>query len=155
MSEQAKDQNRLSDARVVVYGEPQVKTVTPHSGPNAGKEVDVLSVRVRQDHAERLPDGTWEKKDSDWFDLQSYNPHAKELAAMLKDGMALRVSGIVQEREYTGKDGQQHQAKSIAANSLAIDMLQPGLKGVTFEKPIHREQAPAKQSKGKDVAMER
>ena len=36
-------QNRAQDLRVVVYGEPSVSTITPKSGENVGKQVDVLN----------------------------------------------------------------------------------------------------------------
>ena len=93
-------QNRAQDLRVVVYGEPSVSTITPKSGENVGKQVDVLNLNVYKPKAEKDQDGKWKKLDPDFFKLQLFSEHAKAIAPLLKDGLALRVSGLIKEDTF-------------------------------------------------------
>lgn len=138
--------SRVSDHRVIIYGEPKVETITPRSGPNAGKQVNVLTVRGYHPTAERLPDGTFKEKDPVWYDLKLYDREAEMIKPFLKDGLALRVGGSVRTHAWTGKDGKERQDAEISLYSVAVDLKQRGLKGIDFEKPVRKEktqEAPA------------
>ena len=130
---------RVSDHRVIIYGEPKVETITPKTGPNAGRQVNVLTVRGYHPTAERQPDGSFKEKDPLWYDLRLYDQHAQQIKSFLKDGMALRVSGSVKTHTWTGKDGKERQGTEIALSSVAVDLKQRGLKGIDFEKPVKKE----------------
>lgn len=120
MSEQ---KERVSDYRVICYGEPKISSIVPKSGPNAGHEVKVLTVRGYHPVSEKQADGTFKQKDPVWHDLKLFNQSADLVAPLIKDGMALRVSGSLQDHAFTGK------------NSLSVDLMQRGLKSLDFEKP--------------------
>ena len=139
-------QNRAQDLRVVVYGEPSVSTITPKSGENAGKQVDVLNLNVYKPKAEKDQDGKWKKLDPDFFKLQLFSEHAKAIAPLLKDGLALRVSGLIKEDSFQGRDGQQKIAKSILVNNIAIDLLQRGINAIDFQKPMKLENTKVKET---------
>ena len=56
-----KNENRVSDLRVVCYGEASIKKILPKSGNNAGKEITVLSMRAYHPKSVRKPDGTFDQ----------------------------------------------------------------------------------------------
>ena len=132
MSEQ---KEKVSDYRVICYGEPKVSSIVPKSGPNAGQEVKVLTVRGYHPVSERQEDGTFKQKDPVWHDLKLFHQNADLAASLIKDGLALRVSGALQDHAFTGKDGKEHHSSVLTLNSLSVDLMQRGLKGLDFEKP--------------------
>lgn len=141
-----------NDMRVVVYGEPNVSTITPKTGDNAGKQIDVLNINVYKPNSARQPDGSWKQLDSDWYKLQLFSEHAKEISPLIKDGLALRVSGLIKENTFQGKDGQTKTSKNIVVNNIAVDLLQRGIKGIDFEKKNREQQQTV--SKAKEPSME-
>lgn len=132
MSEQ---NEKVSDYRVICFGEPKVSSIVPKSGANAGKEIKVLSMRAFHPVAVRKEDGTFEEKESLWFDLKLFDDNSDLLSGFLKDGLVLRVSGEVKKRTWQGKDGKEHESADLNLYSLAVDLKQRGLKGIVFEKP--------------------
>ena len=60
------------------------------------------------------------------------------MAPLIKDGMALRVSGSLQDHAFTGKDGKEHHSSILTLNSLSVDLMQRGLKSLDFEKPVKK-----------------
>lgn len=133
MSEQ---KERVSDYRVICYGEPKISSIVPKSGPNAGHEVKVLTVRGYHPVSEKQADGTFEEKESLWFDLKLFDDNAELLSGFLKDGLVLRVSGEIKKRTWQGKDGKEHESADLNLYSLAVDLKQRGLKGIFYEKPL-------------------
>ena len=134
-----------NDLRVIVYGEPNIATITPKSGENAGKQIDVLNINVYKPNASKQPDGSWKQMDSDWYKLQLFSEHAKEISPLIKDGLALRVSGLIKENTFQGKDGQTKTSKNIVVNNIAVDLLQRGIKGIDFEKKNREQQVNKKE----------
>ena len=130
------DQNeKVSDYRVICFGEPKITGIVPKSGANAGKEIKVLSMRAFHPVSVRKEDGTFEEKESLWFDLKLFDDSAELLSGFLKDGLVLRVSGEIKKRTWQGKDGREHESADLNLYSLAVDLKQRGLKGIVFEKP--------------------
>lgn len=130
---------KVSDHRVICYGEASVQIIVPKSGINAGKETPVLSMKAFHPVNVRKEDGTFDEKEPIWYDMKLYDSNAKLISSFLKDGLVLRVSGEVKPRTWTGRDGQERQSKDLILYSLAIDIKQRGLKTVVFEKPLKKE----------------
>lgn len=128
------DLNKINDFRVIVYGDTKVNSIVPKSGVNAGKNIDVLTLEVYKPKAEKQPDGSWKKLDSEFYKIELYSQYASTVASMITSGIALRVSGTIKESEYTNKEGEKKTSKTIVADSLAVDLLQKGLKEIKFEK---------------------
>lgn len=135
MSEQ---KERVSDYRVICYGDPKVSSIVPKSGPNAGHEVKVLTVRGYHLVSEKQADGSFKQKDSIWHDLKLFNQNADLVSTLIKDGMAIRVSGSLQAHTFTGKDGKEYHNSVLTLNSLSVDLMQRGLKSLDFEKPTKK-----------------
>ena len=127
---------KVSDFRIICYGEHVVQKITPKSGDNAGKEVTVLTIRGFHPVNIRKDDGTFEEQDPKWFDLKLFDNNAELLSTFFKDGIVLRVSGEIKDKVWTGKDGKERNSSEITLYSVAIDIKQKGLKGIMFEKPI-------------------
>ncbi len=132
------DKKTASDLRVICHGEPQIKTITPKSGTNEGKEVSVLCFRAYHPVAEKQQDGSFNSKDPEWYSLQLFDNKAQEIGKFIKDGLVLRVSGEVKEREYTDKNGQKQIGRDLNVYSLAVDLKQRGLKNIDFQKPASK-----------------
>ena len=128
------DLNKINDFRVIVYGDTKVNSIVPKSGVNAGKNIDVLTLDVYKPKAEKQPDGSWKKLDSEFYKIELYSQYASTVTSMITSGIALRVSGTIKESEYTNKEGEKKTSKTIVADSLAVDLLQKGLKEIKFEK---------------------
>lgn len=146
---------RVSDHRVIIYGEPKMETITPRSGPNAGKEVNVLTVRGYHPTAERLPDGSFKEKEPVWYDMKLYDREAEMIKPFLKDGLALRVAGAVRTHTWTGRDGKERQGQEISLSSVSVDLKQRGLKGIDFEKPVRKEKTQEAPQQSAPAEMER
>ena len=136
MSEQ---NEKVSDYRVLCYGEATIQVITPKNGTNAGKDVKVLTSRVFHPVSVRNNDGTFTEQEPIWYDLKLFDNSVDLLKDFFKDGLVLRVSGEIKKRSWVGKDGKERHGADLMAYTVAIDIKQRGLKSVVFEKPIKKE----------------
>ena len=144
--------DKVQNYKIYVYREPELNTIVPKTGKNAGKEIDVLSVKVLHRNYEIDPtSGDFIKKDPTFMTLKKYGDakdNVKQLASLIQPGMQLRVSGSLTSHEYEFKDqktGQMRKqtALELNANNLMLDLSQKGLKGINFEQQKQNEQTQA------------
>lgn len=141
--------DKVQNYKTYVYREPELNTIVPKSGKNAGKEIDVLSVKVLHRNYEIDPtSGDFIKKDPTFMTLKKYGDakeNVKQLASLIQPGMQLRVSGSLTSHEYEFKDQKtgemrKQTALELNANNLMLDLSQKGLKGINFEQQKQNEQ---------------
>lgn len=146
---QQQPSDKVQNYKIYVYREPELNTIVPKSGKNAGKEIDVLSVKVLHRNYEIDPtSGDFIKKDPTFITLKKYGDekdNVRQLASLIQPGMQLRVSGSLTSHEYEFKDqktGQMRKqtALELNANNLMLDLSQKGLKGINFEQQKQNEQ---------------
>ena len=141
--------DKVQNYKIYVYREPELNTIVPKTGKNAGKEIDELSVKVLHRNYEIDPtSGDFIKKDPTFMTLKKYGDakdNVKQLASLIQPGKQLRVSGPLTSHEYEFKDqktGQMRKqtALELNANNLMLDLSQKGLKGINFEQQKQNEQ---------------
>lgn len=141
--------DKVQNYKIYVYREPELNTIVPKTGKNAGKEIDVLSVKVLHRNYEIDPtSGDFIKKDPTFMTLKKYGDakdNVKQLASLIQPGMQLRVSGSLTSHEYEFKDQKtgemrKQTALELNANNLMLDLSQKGLKGINFEQQKQNEQ---------------
>lgn len=146
---QQQPSDKVQNYKIYVYREPELNTIVPKSGKNAGKEIDVLSVKVLHRNYEIDPtSGDFIKKDPTFMTLKKYGDakdNVKQLASLIQPGMQLRVSGSLTSHEYEFKDQKtgemrKQTALELNANNLMLDLSQKGLKGINFEQQKQHEQ---------------
>lgn len=146
---QQQPSDKVQNYKIYVYREPELNTIVPKSGKNAGKEIDVLSVKVLHRNYEIDPtSGDFIKKDPTFITLKKYGDakdNVKQLASLIQPGMQLRVSGSLTSHEYEFKDQKtgemrKQTALELNANNLMLDLSQKGLKGINFEQQKQNEQ---------------
>ena len=144
--------DKVQNYKIYVYREPELNTIVPKSGKNAGKEIDVLSVKVLHRNYEIDPtSGDFIKKDPTFMTLKKYGDakdNVKLLASLIQPGMQLRVSGSLTSHEYEFKDQKtgemrKQTALELNANNMMLDLSQKGLKGINFEQQKQNEQTQA------------
>ena len=144
--------DKVQNYKIYVYREPELNTIVPKSGKNAGKEIGVLSVKVLHRNYEIDPtSGDFIKKDPTFMTLKKYGDakdNVKQLASLIQPGMQLRVSGSLTSHEYEFKDQKtgemrKQTALELNANNLMLDLSQKGLKGINFEQQKQNEQTQA------------
>lgn len=144
--------DKVQNYKIYVYREPELNTIVPKSGKNAGKEIDVVSVKVLHRNYEIDPtSGDFIKKDPTFMTLKKYGDakdNVKQLASLIQPGMQLRVSGSLTSHEYEFKDQKtgemrKQTALELNANNLMLDLSQKGLKGINFEQQKQNEQTQA------------
>lgn len=144
--------DKVQNYKIYVYREPELNTIVPKTGKNAGKEIDVLSVKVLHRNYEIDPtSGDFIKKDPTFMTLKKYGDakdNVKQLASLIQPGMQLRVSGSLTSHEYEFKDQKtgemrKQTALELNANNLMLDLAQKGLKGINFEQQKQNEQTQA------------
>ncbi|MGN0896718.1 MAG: hypothetical protein ACI4NC_08150 [Succinivibrio sp.] len=148
---QQQPSDKVQNYKIYVYREPELNTIVPKSGKNAGKEIDVLSVKVLHRNYEIDPTGDFIKKDPTFMTLKKYGDakdNVKQLASLIQPGMQLRVSGSLTSHEYEFKDQKtgemrKQTALELNANNLMLDLSQKGLKGINFEQQKQNEQTQA------------
>lgn len=150
--------DKVQNYKIYVYREPELNTIVPKSGKNAGKEIDVLSVKVLHRNYEIDPtSGDFIKKDPTFMTLKKYGDakdNVKQLASLIQPGMQLRVSGSLTSHEYEFKDQKtgemrKQTALELNANNLMLDLSQKGLKGINFEQQKQNEQTQQSQVQSK------
>lgn len=140
--------DKVQNYKIYVYREPELNTIVPKSGKNAGKEIDVLSVKVLHRNYEIDPTSGDFIKDPTFMTLKKYGDakdNVKQLASLIQPGMQLRVSGSLTSHEYEFKDQKtgemrKQTALELNANNLMLDLSQKGLKGINFEQQKQNEQ---------------
>lgn len=141
--------DKVQNYKIYVYREPELNTIVPKTGKNAGKEIDVLSVKVLHRNYEIDPtSGDFIKKDPTFMTLKKYGDakdNVKQLSSLIQPGMQLRVSGSLTSHEYEFKDQKtgemrKQTALELNANNLMLDLSQKGLKGINFEQQKQNEQ---------------
>jgi len=146
---QQQPSDKVQNYKIYVYREPELNTIVPKSGKNAGKEIDVLSVKVLHRNYEIDPtSGDFIKKDPTFMTLKKYGDakdNVKQLASLIQPGMQLRVSGSLTSHEYEFKDQKtgemrKQTALELNANNLMLDLSQKGIKGINFEQQKQNEQ---------------
>lgn len=142
-NENAKNQSdKVQNYKIYIYQNPEMTTIVPKTGKNAGKTIDVMSVKALHRNYE-INDTTGEfvKKDPTFMTLKKYGEEhddLKQLASLIKPGMQLRVNGYLTSHEYEFTDQKtgelrKQTAIELNANSLMLDLSQQGLKSITFE----------------------
>lgn len=146
---QQQPSDKVQNYKIYVYREPELNTIVPKSGKNAGKEIDVLSVKVLHRNYEIDPtSGDFIKKDPTFMTLKKYGDakdNVNQLASLIQPGMQLRVSGSLTSHEYEFKDQKtgemrKQTALELNANNLMLDLSQKGLKGINFKQQKQNEQ---------------
>lgn len=147
---------KISDHKVVVYGQPEIKTITVKNGEKVGQQLNVVSCRAYHPNIVRKEDGTFERKEATWYRMQYYGKEdAAIVGKFLTDGLALRATGYVRDITYQDKDGNTQTVKELTADNLSIEILQKGLKSVIFEKPVPQQSKTQAQKANPQAEMAR
>ncbi len=140
---------KVQNYKIYIYQAPEVTTIMPKTGKNAGKEIDVLSVKsLHRNYEIDETTGDFIKKDPTFITLKKYGDekeNVRQLAALIQPGMQLRVNGSLSSREYEFQDretGEQRKqtAYDLTANSLMLDLSQKGITSIGFEHQKQNEQ---------------
>ncbi len=67
-----------------------------------------------------IADSQGKNKETIWWACQLFGKRAESLAPYLVKGQSLTVSGIVTQRKYTDKQGQEKIATNVNVNELAL-----------------------------------
>jgi single-strand DNA-binding protein len=67
-----------------------------------------------------IADSQGKNKETIWWACQLFGKRAESLATYLVKGQSLTVSGIVVQRKYTDKQGQEKIATNVNVNELAL-----------------------------------
>ncbi len=67
-----------------------------------------------------VADSQGREKPTIWWNASLWGKRAESLQQYLVKGQAVTVSGVVTEREYTDKDGNQRKAMEIRVNDVAL-----------------------------------
>lgn len=140
---------KVQNYKIYIYQAPEVTTIMPKTGKNAGKEIDVLSVKaLHRNYEIDETSGDFIKKDPTFITLKKYGDekeNVRQLASLIQPGMQLRVNGSLSSREYEFQDketGEQRKqtAYDLTANSLMLDLSQKGITSIGFEHQKQNEQ---------------
>ena len=63
---------------LVVLGEPKCTSIFPTKGPHAGKETKVLEVLTYHPNFEKKADGSFERKEPDFYKLQVFRCNSRK-----------------------------------------------------------------------------
>ena len=148
------NQNRddfRSSYKVYVYSQPELKTIVPKSGQNAGKSVDVVSFRAYKRNFERTADGQFNQLEPTWMNVTHYGAAAAHLANLVKVGMALRLDGKLTSNSFIGKDGMQKNSLEFKADNVSLDLAQQGLRNIDYAKPQKEQSQTQSQNQSKPL----
>ena len=123
----SKSDNQVKGYKVFLYGDPELKTITPKSGPNAGQEVPVLVANAYHRNFAQDEAGKLQSLDPTFMKLEVYGDKANYMKDLLKDGMKLVVNGYLTVDKFTGKDGKEKEARTLNADSVALDLAQSAI----------------------------
>lgn len=85
---------------LVVLGEPKCTSIFPTKGPHAGKETKVLEVLTYHPNFEKKADGSFERKEPDFYKLQYFGATAENMAKLLQKSMRLDVRGSLTTENF-------------------------------------------------------
>jgi len=81
-----------------------------------GSAVTTFSVATNRNF--RRPDGEWEKE-TDWFDVVTWNQLAERCSQNLQKGSRVYVEGRLHTRSWEGQDGQRRFRTEVIANAVS------------------------------------
>src|SRR5947209_3392874 len=81
-----------------------------------GSAVTTFSVATNRNF--RRPDGEWEKE-TDWFDVVTWNQLAERCSQNLQKGSRVYVEGRLHTRSWEGQDGQKRYRTEVIANAVS------------------------------------
>lgn len=81
-----------------------------------GSAVTTFTVATNRNF--RRPDGEWEKE-TDWFDVVTWNQLAERCSQNLQKGSRVYVEGRLHTRSWEGQDGQRRYRTEVIANSVS------------------------------------
>jgi single-strand DNA-binding protein len=82
----------------------------------SGSAVTTFSVATNRNF--RRPDGEWEKE-TDWFDVVTWNQLAERCSQNLQKGSRVYVEGRLHTRSWEGQDGQRRYRTEVIANTVS------------------------------------
>ena len=78
----------------------------------------VTTFRVATNRSFKRPDGDWEKE-TDWFDIVTWNQLAERCSQNLQKGSRVYVEGRLHTRSWEGQDGQRRFRTEVIANVVS------------------------------------
>jgi single-strand DNA-binding protein len=81
-----------------------------------GSAVTTFSVATNRNFLR--PDGEWEKE-TDWFDVVTWNQLAERCSQNLQKGSRVYVEGRLHTRSWEGQDGQKRYRTEVIANTVS------------------------------------
>jgi single-strand DNA-binding protein len=81
-----------------------------------GSAVTTFTVATNRNF--RRPDGEWEKE-TDWFDVVTWNQLAERCSQNLQKGSRVYVEGRLHTRSWEGQDGQRRYRTEVIANAVS------------------------------------
>jgi single-strand DNA-binding protein len=81
-----------------------------------GSAVTTFSVATNRNF--KRPDGEWEKE-TDWFDVVTWNQLAERCSQNLQKGSRVYVEGRLHTRSWEGQDGQRRYRTEVIANAVS------------------------------------
>ncbi len=134
----------MSEIRVTVQGNAGEE---PRLWADTGRpfaRVDVASTpRIRVDE-------DWIDGDTQWIRVKAWGRLAENLAASVRKGDALIVTGTLRYDEYTNADGITHKRPVVHANGIGFDLVRTRAQAVKLRSPEVSQEEP--QSAWPDVA---
>lgn len=141
-------QNQDFSNSLILYGESRLDAVTPSTGRNAGESVDVLTFKARHPNY-KVVDGKPQHISTDFYTVKYWGSAAGHIKKHLQEGMMLEVSGVLNQKTFTGNDGKERMENVVTAKAVALSLSQPGLNYIDYLRPEpkrNREnEAPAEQ----------
>ena len=123
----------VKNLRLRVFASPELRKISPKRGDHQGKLVSLLHFRAV--HTSAPANKAIRGFNSEWSSVECFNDKAINLLPILKEGMAIYVSGHVQERCYVTKEGTTKTSKTLYAKQIYLDLLQDGVREVTYIRP--------------------
>ena len=124
---------KLVDYKLYITGQVNAKNISLKDG----RQTNVLNFRAYHPYIKKLENGTFERQDSTFYDVEYFHDDKvflDHISGLLKDGMLLRASGLPKVATYTNKEGKECNLNIFTAYYLAVDLKQKGLKAIDFVK---------------------
>lgn len=132
MSAEKKQYEHIDLKRAFVSSDPELSTIVPKSGKYAGKETSVLEMNVGKPTFEKNQEtGEFTQKDTHYFTVRMFGDEAKQVAGLLKKGMAVNVEGS-KTTESWEKGGSSHSKTVINATDISLNLSQKRIKNIEF-----------------------
>ena len=118
--------------KAYVSGEPELVTITPKSGENKDREVDVVKFNIAH--------STWQPDPSDseklvqskptYYEVRVYGDDAEHLSNIIKVGMAVNVEGSVKTDVWNDNNGDVREKHIINADDVALNLSQKRIESI-------------------------